>query len=263
MTSRVVCLFLLTFLTASALTADVVINEIHYDPGDNTLKTEFVELWNPGPEGVDLSEWSLANAVTFTFPNGTQLAAGRFLVIAENPDALFAEYAVLALGPYEGKLSNEGERLELHDSSGAIQDEVGYQPKFPWPVGSAGEGKSMSLINPSLDNDLGGSWRAADPTPGATNAVYSTLAPPAIRQVNHTPQQPRSNEPIVVTAKVTDPEGVLSVKVLYQTVGPGNYIPAEFPLTHNQLLSTPTLARTPNPAFDNATNWTEVPMTHR
>ena len=118
----------------------------------------------------------------------------------------------------------------------------------------------MSLINPSLDNDLGGSWRAANPTPGATNTVYSALAPPAIRQVNHTPKQPRSNEPIVITAKVTDPEGVLSVKVLYQTVRPGDFIPAEFPLTHTQLLATPSLARTPNPAFENAANWTEVPM---
>ena len=164
------------------------------------------------------------------------------------------------MGPYEGKLSNEGERLELHDDSGALRDEVGYQAAFPWPLGSAGEGKSMSLINPSLDNDLGGSWRAADPTPGASNAVYSALAPPAIRQVNHTPKQPKSNEPIVITAKVTDPEGVLSVKVLYQTVSPGDFIPAEIPLTHNQLLATPALARTPNPVFEDAANWTEVPM---
>ena len=258
--TRLACLLLSAFFPVFAVEAGVVINEMHYDPEDNTLKTEFIELWNPGQEGIDLSGWKLANAVSFTFPDGTQLAAGKFLVIAEDPDALSAEYAVLALGPYEGKLSNEGERLELHDRSGAIRDEVGYQPKFPWPVSSAGEGKSMSLINPSLDNDLGGSWRAADPTPGATNADYSALAPPAIRQVNHTPQQPRSNEPIVITAKVTDPQGVLSVKVLYQIVSPGNFIPAEFPLTHSQLLAAPTLARTPNLAFENATNWTEVPM---
>lgn len=260
MSSRRCSLLLLTLLSAAAPAAELVINEIHYDPGDNTLKTEFIEIWNPGQEGIDLSGWSLARAVNFTFPNGTQLAAGGFLVIAEDPDAIFAKYAVVAKGPYVGKLSNEGERLELYEGSGALRDEVGYQAKFPWPVGSAGEGKSMSLINPSLDNDLGGSWRAADPTPGATNAGYSALAPPAIRQVNHTPIQPKSNEPIVLTAKVTDPEGVASVKVLYQIVRPGNFLPSEFPLTHNQLLATPTLARTPNPAFENATNWTEVSM---
>ena len=259
MTSRLVSL-LLMFLSAAAPAAEVVINEIHYDPGDNTLRTEFIELWNTGPAGVDLSGWSLANAVSFTFTNGTQLAAGGFLLIAADPNALFAAYAVFALGPCAGKLSNEGDHLELRDGSGALRDEVQYQAKFPWPVGSAGEGKSMSLINPSLDNNLGGSWRAAAPTPGATNAVYSALAPPQIRQVNHTPNQPRSNEPIVITAKVTDPQGVLSVKVLYQTVSPGGFIPSELPLTHNQLLATPDQARTPNPAFENAANWTEVPL---
>lgn len=260
MATRTLCPLLLAFHFASMGMAEVVINEIHYDPGENTLKTEFVELWNPGPGEVNLSGWSLANAVSFTFPNGTQIAAGGFLVIAQDPVALFAGYGVIALGPNAGKLANEGERLELRDAFGAIRDEVGYQPKFPWPIGSAGEGKSMSLINPSLDNDLGGSWRAANPTPGATNAVYSTLAPPAIRQVKHTPKQPKSNEPIVITAKVTDPQGVLSIKVLYQIVSPGNFIPAEFPLTYNQLLTTPSLARTPNPAFESTANWTEVPM---
>lgn len=261
MTSRPVCLLVPALLAASAATAGVVINEIHYDPGDNTLETEFIELWNPGPACVDLSGWSFADAVYFNFPDGTQLAAGGFLVIAENPEATLVEFAAFALGPYEGKLSNDGEHVELRDDSGALRDEVEYQVRFPWPLGCAGGGKSMSLVNPSLDNDLGGSWRAADPTPGAGNAVYSPLAPPAIRQVNHTPREPKSNEAIVITAKVTDPDGVLSVKLFYHTISPGNYIPAELPLTHNQLLATPTLARTPNPAFENAANWTETPMT--
>ena len=99
MASRLVCLLLLMFLSASALAAEVVINEIHYDPGDNTNKTEFIELWNPGPLGVELSGWSLANAVNFTFPNGAQVAPGGFLVIAEDLDAIFARCTVLAMGP--------------------------------------------------------------------------------------------------------------------------------------------------------------------
>ena len=103
MTSRLVCLLLLTFLSASALAAEVVINEIHYDPGDNTLKTEFIEIWNPGQAGVDLSGWSLSNAVNFTFPNGTQLAAGGFLVIAEDLDAVFANYTVFSDGSLRGE----------------------------------------------------------------------------------------------------------------------------------------------------------------
>ena len=35
------------------------------------------------------------------------------------------------------------------------------QSSFPWPVGANGSGSSMELINPLLDNDLGGSWRSS------------------------------------------------------------------------------------------------------
>jgi hypothetical protein len=62
------------------------------------------------------------------------------------------------------------------------------------------------------------------PTPGARNSVHATNLPPAIRQVDHTPNQPISGEPVTITARITDPEGVTNVTLRYQLVDPGNYI---------------------------------------
>jgi len=62
------------------------------------------------------------------------------------------------------------------------------------------------------------------PTPGARNSVYATNLPPQIRQVDHSPNQPSSGQPVKITAKVTDPEGVTSVALSYQLVDPGNYL---------------------------------------
>src|SRR5207244_9409219 len=62
------------------------------------------------------------------------------------------------------------------------------------------------------------------PTPGARNSVYATNLPPQIRQVDHSPTQPSSGQPVKITAKVTDPEGVTSVGLRYQLVDPGSYI---------------------------------------
>jgi Lamin Tail Domain/CotH kinase protein/Bacterial TSP3 repeat len=62
------------------------------------------------------------------------------------------------------------------------------------------------------------------PTPGAMNSVYATNAPPQIRQVNHSPNEPGSGLPVTITAKITDPEGVSAVMLQYQIVTPGNYI---------------------------------------
>lgn len=257
----IICLLFLVALTPLCARAEVVINEVLYDPGDNTLKTEFIELYNSGAETVNLSGWSLSDAVSYVFPDGTQLTAGGYLAIAEDLDAFFAEFVVIPKGPYEGKLSNEGERLELLDATGALQDEVEYKVKFPWPLGCAGEGGSLSLLNPSLDNNLGGSWRVADPTPGAGNANFSELVPPQIRQVAHSPQVPTSSETILITAKVTDPDGIQSVKVLYQLVKAGNYIPSRIPLTYNQLLANANQEPGANPDFEDSANWIELAMT--
>jgi len=64
------------------------------------------------------------------------------------------------------------------------------------------------------------------PTPGRQNSVYQSLdkIPPALRQVSHYPKQPHSNEPVKVTAKATDLDGVATVQLHIQIVEPGNYI---------------------------------------
>ncbi|MBC8002104.1 MAG: hypothetical protein H7X97_05910, partial [Opitutaceae bacterium] len=62
------------------------------------------------------------------------------------------------------------------------------------------------------------------PTPGRTNAIFATNAPPQIRQVDHSPEQPKSGQSVLISAKVTDPHGVASVTLEYQIVNPGGYI---------------------------------------
>ncbi|MCB1095706.1 MAG: lamin tail domain-containing protein [Verrucomicrobiae bacterium] len=151
--------------TAVAVTADVVINEIHYDPADKTVPDEFVELYNSGAQTVDISGWRLGG-VGFTFPPNTSIAPEAFLIVAESPETLLASFGAQALGPWAGSLSNGGEKLSLEDASGKIVDVVDYQSGYPWPSRAAGGGSSMELINPSLDNDLAGSWRSSQP-PGA------------------------------------------------------------------------------------------------
>ena len=169
-----------TFTTTALVNSTPVINEIHYHPDDDAtlgpIPLEFIELHNPGDTAVDLTNWKLADAVTFTFPGGTTLAAGGYLVIAQDPATLLSKYAVTALGPWVGKLSNTGETIELRDAANIIKDTVSYQAGFPWPTSADGAGPSIELINPSLDNDLGGSWRSST-SAGTVAATY--IAPSA------------------------------------------------------------------------------------
>ena len=82
----------------------------------------------------------------------------------------------------------------------------------------------MQLLNPGLDNDLGGSWRSADPSPGVRNSVFLQKPPPQVRQVRHKPEQPLSGETVTVKARVTGNVPVSEVTLSYQLVEPGDYI---------------------------------------
>jgi hypothetical protein len=247
----------------------VVINEIHYNPDVKTELVEFVELYNAGATGVDISGWYFSNGISFQFPNGTILPADGYIIVTEDPylayhpTTIMDKYGVnsrLVYGPFDGRLSNEGERIVLRDATGRKIDEVDYQLGFPWPtVGDAvpenqpGTGHSIQLVNPSFDNDLAGSWRSAYPTPAARNsAVYAQNIPPQIRQVEHQPKQPKSGEVVTITAKVTDPDGVKKVMLHYQLVNPGSYIPITLPNYPNKTV--------PNPAFEAAANWSSILM---
>ena len=138
----------------------VVINEIHYAPEDNADPSEFIELYNNTFDEVDLSGWRFDDGIRYRFPEGTTIPAGGYLVVAQDPATLQARFGVAALGPWLGRLDNDGERVALLDQAEFVRDEVDYQCGFPWPTAAGGDGSSMELINPSLDNDLGGSWRA-------------------------------------------------------------------------------------------------------
>ena len=87
---------------------------------------------------------------------------------------------------------------------------------------------------------------ASSPSPMKQNSVFATNAAPATRQVEHSPNEPKSGEPVKITAKVTDPEGVKSVLLQYQVVAPGNYI------------DVTNVFVAPNSQY--ATNWTTVAM---
>lgn len=258
-----------TLLGLATAAPVVVINEVHYDPDPKTELVEFIELTNTGDVAADLGGWHFADGVNYTFPAGSRLEPGKYLLLAENPDQLKAKFASTLpadalLLRFEGGLSNEGELLRLVDGSNKEIDEVNYSASFPWPVAANGEGASMELINPSLDNDLGGSWRPSTtgPTPGARNSVYADNAGPQMRQVQHSPQMPKTTESVTISCKITDPDGVGNVELLTQVVLPGAYISSLLPRPSADLKSATKvkLPRPVNPAFEDPANWVTTAM---
>ncbi|MDA7649506.1 lamin tail domain-containing protein, partial [Akkermansiaceae bacterium] len=225
------------FTTTSYTPPTLVINELHFDEDDKTLKREFIELYNASDDDIDLSGYRFTDGISFTFPDSTTLNSGDYLLIAQDPASITSAFGEDSLGPWMGQLKNSGERVVLEDSAGNVIDEVDYQLGFPWPTVGDSPSKSIQLLNSTLGNELGASWRSAAPTPGAINSVQSATLPPAIRKVSFEPigrvldrdLTIFPGEDVRITAKVTDPDGVASVALRYEIVEPGDYIALDDP----------------------------------
>jgi len=161
---------------------DVVINEIYYQPITRDDADEFVELFNRSGASVDLSGWRFESGVSFTFPEGTQVPAGGFVVVGRDRQRLLANHPSLnpaiTFGNWNGSLSNGGERLALSKpdeivtiaESGAtttnrihiVVAEVEYEDGGRWGKWSDGGGSSLELIDPRADPLRAASWADSD-----------------------------------------------------------------------------------------------------
>jgi hypothetical protein len=154
----------------------VVINEIMYAPTVNNA--QFVELYNASTNlAFDLSGWQLP-ALSYTFPNGSLIGPGSFLVLAANAAAFAAAYGATnpMFNTFSGALPANG-TIALVTSSNVTVAEVKYENQLPWSTNANGTGASLQLIDPHQDNWRVGNWSftPSAATPGSPNSVAAAL----------------------------------------------------------------------------------------
>jgi regulation of enolase protein 1 (concanavalin A-like superfamily) len=155
----------------------LVISEIMYHPTNAAL--EFIELFNSRGEPADLSGWQLDGSVAYTFPQGTVLPAGGFLVVARAPAELASAYDLAGvLGPFTNNLPNDAGTVRLRHPSGAAFLEVNYTDQPPWPVAADGAGHSLVLARASLGENNPRAWAASDAAGGSPGRIDSYTADP-------------------------------------------------------------------------------------
>ena len=141
----------------------VVINELMYHPRERSRPGispgQWIELFNPGPDPIDLTGWRFDDGVQFTFPSDTFLGSSQYLAIVGDRAAFSEVYPeVPVVGEWVGRLSKRGERLSLVDSRGNLVDELRYFDGGRWPVNADGGGSSLELRDPRADNNQAESW---------------------------------------------------------------------------------------------------------
>ena len=164
----------------------VVFNEIMYHPGANTAGGEWLELHNQMAVDVNLSGWSLAGGVAFTFVEGTVIPGGGYLVVAQSPAELGAATGLTnVLGPYSGHLAHSGEQLELYNRNQRLMDSVSYAVGGDWPVGPDGSGVSLAKQDEDTASGPAANWTVSALVGGSPGRINFPLAPYAV--TNTTP----------------------------------------------------------------------------
>ncbi len=167
----------------------VVINEINYHSADAFDPGDWVELTNHWESAVDIGGWIFKDsedAHAFALPLGTVIEPGEFLVLCRDTTGFKALFPDVDnyLGNLAFGFSGNGELLRLYADDGVLLDLVEYDDAPPWPTEPDGNGPTLELRHPDLDNSLAGSWLASGGhgTPGERNSVYGVgvdeAAPP-------------------------------------------------------------------------------------
>jgi hypothetical protein len=210
---------------------------------------EFVEIHNAGTEAVALAGWRIGGGISYRFPADMVIEAGAYRVVARDPARLAAvvEYGLdpsEVWGPYEGRLSNSGDRVQLRDGTNQIVDAVEYLDRFPWAIGADGlgatdrwtglnrddhqyRGRSLERVSFTHTANDPANWLASpipgEPSPGRPNAVQRDVPQPvviwyAVYQDADEERVIRAGQPVRIDARFSATNDLSAVRVEYYVV---------------------------------------------
>jgi hypothetical protein len=161
---------------------NIVINEISYNPPTSFNTEDWIELYNNSDTQRNISGWVFKDSDdghSFALPQGTIIDSNSYLVLCV--DTLLFKPLFPDVHNYIGNigfgLSGSGELIRFYDDQMNIVDSLTYDDSAPWPTEPDGNGPTLSLKNPNLDNSLGENWIASlgYGTPGKLNDIFVGL----------------------------------------------------------------------------------------
>jgi len=155
----------------------LVINEINYNSAPQFNTQDWIEIYNPLSYSVSMEGWTLKddqNDHVFVFPNEFTIDPDEYIIVARNK-AVFntlVSTSSTVVGDLDFGFGNAGDAVRLFHSTGSLVDEVSYTDDSPWPTAADGDGPTLELLSPELDNSDPINWQAwenRNGTPGAVN----------------------------------------------------------------------------------------------
>ncbi len=195
-------LILLFLISLNSVYADVLIDEVLYDPSTSEYDTEYIELFNTGDD-IDISGWKLStSSVQAEIPIGTVIKTNTSFLVADedNLDAWPDSWAEPDLED-EMSLTNSNAGIKLVDANNSVVDAVGWGNPDPvlfegTPHQGVDEGYSLSRNNHADTDNNSADFIETVPNPenshqkqGVEISILASVEghPPRIAEVNLSP----------------------------------------------------------------------------
>lgn len=193
--------------TPPAFSGSLLISEVLYDPAGSDPAGEWLEVYNPQSEPIDLSVFKLGDEETplggegmFQFPSSTVILPAQTLVIASEAAEFYAIYGLLpdlelndthpaipqmlrytAWASGEVNLSDSGDELLLLDGQNRLVDALSWGSSvfaFSPSASPVAQGYSLERYPPDQDTNTAADWREQSlPLPGQVLFPTSTPTP--------------------------------------------------------------------------------------
>lgn len=151
------------YFSGSSQSPKITISEINYHSASTADAGDWIELHNYGTVDLDISNWKIKDKVdynSYTFPVGTVIDAGGYLVISNDLTKFKTIFPQLnnVLGPMNFSLDNSGDDVRVFDYQDNIIVEADYDDSSPWPVEADGQGYTLELLSHSGNLNSGSNW---------------------------------------------------------------------------------------------------------
>ncbi len=168
-------------------TSTIIITEIFADPSPEIglPLAEFIEIFNPSTDTIDLNKWILSDASTKALITNSAIAPGEFLILCPVADTLmFKSFGkTKGIAPWPS-LGNTSDQITLKSFKQRLVDSVAYSGKwYKDPVKRNG-GWSLEKIDP-VNNICNGfyNWTSSTDLTGGTPGRINSSNKPG--QSNH------------------------------------------------------------------------------
>ncbi len=167
----------------------LIINEINYNSTSDFDPGDWIELYNPSSDIVNLSDWCFKDndeTHKFLFPENIKIEPYGYPVLCQNHAAFHSLFTEILhhIGDFNFGLGADGDEVRIYNACSFLIDSVKYDDSPPWQTGADGHGPTLELIDPKLDNNLAENWQTSigNGTPGKQNSKPGSSIYPEARR---------------------------------------------------------------------------------